>query len=198
MNKYQKTVETYNKNAAAFVKKFEGISRVADVVETFALVKKKNPKVLEVGCGYGREAMTIVAKTNDYTGIDVSTEFIKMAASNVPDGRFVVADIRSFKIPRGTDIVFAFASLLHVNKTDFRKILGNIFKQLNPQGVVRISLKCSEKYEALFKKDQYGERAFYFYSPEDIRRLAKGFLILKNEVMEVRGEMWLETILQKP
>ena len=51
---------------------------------------KVNGKVLDVGCGYGRTSKWF----KDYTGIDVSEDFIKRAKYLYPDKTFICQDIK--------------------------------------------------------------------------------------------------------
>ena len=198
MNKKQKTVDAYNKNAKLIADKFDTQgARATDNEEVLGLVKKENPNVLEIGCGNGRDAEEMVKHTKNYLGIDISEGLIKLAKEKVPEARFEVADMEEFKFPRGLDVIIAFASLLHVNKESFRKILREGFESLNPDGIFRISLKHSDTYKEIEKNDQFGTRTFYFYSEEDIKNLSKGFKILKMEVKDLMGQKWLEVILQK-
>lgn len=57
-----------------------------------------NPSLLDVGCGYG--ALLDYAKDRkieiDYTGIDVSSEMIKVATTEHPDTQFINKDILDY------------------------------------------------------------------------------------------------------
>lgn len=198
MDKKSQTIETYNRSAHALAGKFDHLgARVSDIEETFRLIKKSNPKVLEIGCGNGRDAEEILKRTNDYLGIDISEELIKLAKQKVPQGNFEVADIESFIFSNNLDIVFAFASLIHVDKESSALILEKIFNVLNAGGAVRISLKHSPEYKEVTKEDEFGIRTYYHYSEKDIAELTKNFSIVKNEISELRGQKWIEILLQK-
>lgn len=198
MDKKAETIATYNHSAKALADKFDHLgARVSDIEETFALVKKQNPKVVEIGCGNGRDAAEILKRTNDYLGTDISEELIKLAGEKVPQGKFEVVDITVFSFPNNLDIVFAFASLIHLNKEDFAVVLDKIFDALNPGGAVRISLKHSDVYKEVTKEDEFGVRTYYHYSQEDVAELAKKFTFIKNELSDLRGQKWLEILLHK-
>lgn len=198
MDKKTQTIETYNQSAKQLANKFDNLgARVADIEETFALVKKSNPKVIEIGCGNGRDAGEILKRTNNYLGIDISEELIKLAREKVQQAHFKVADITTFQFPNELDIVFAFASLIHLNKEDFALTLAKIFTALNLGGAVRISLKYSDVYQEVTREDEFGTRTYYHYSQDDIKDLAKNFTFIKNELNDLRGQKWLEILLQK-
>jgi SAM-dependent methyltransferase len=198
MSKKQQTIDTYNATAERMSEKFKSQgARVSDINETFALCGKENPIVLEIGCGSGRDAAEICKRTNSYLGVDISEEFIKIAQRDVPNGKFIVADIENFEFPTKLDIVFAFASLLHVPKESLRAILKKTFDALNTGGVIRISLKYADFYQESTKRDEFGIRTYYLYSQEDLRELLAGFSIIKEDVSEIRDQMWLEILAQK-
>src|SRR3989338_2033199 len=100
MDLKKQTVETYNKSVAGLAKKFSNFGpRVDDIKRGFSYVSRNNPNVLEIGCGYGREAKEILWHTNKYLGMDISEEMIKMAKEQVPEGSFVVADVENYNFP---------------------------------------------------------------------------------------------------
>lgn len=125
----------YNLAANSYRAKYDSIPpRVADVDVALSFVTKENPKVVEIGCAYGREAKYILSKTNQYIGIDICDEFIKMAQEEIPRCTFIQADVLDYNFPENVDAVLAFASLLHTSKGDFELILQHIAKSLNSGG----------------------------------------------------------------
>ncbi len=196
--KKQQTIDTYNKSADALAQKFNSLgARIADIEETFALLSKDNPKVLEIGCGNGRDAEEIVKRTNNYLGIDVSEKLIELAKQKVPRARFEVADVTSFEFPKGLDVVFAFASLIHIPKEDFEAVLHKVLQALNGGGVVKLSLKYSDQYREVTEESEFGIRTYYHYSQEDLDKMSAGFILVKNEIQVIRDQQWLEVILKK-
>jgi SAM-dependent methyltransferase len=199
----QQTVDTYNKSAKELAEYFRGIgSRDDDIDLAIKLAgNPKDPKVLEIGCGDGRDAKTIVTRTSNYVGFDISDELIKLARKHVPEGKFEVADAVNYEYPDGLDVVYAFASLLHLNKDEVKDVLKKVHEALRPGGIFFISLKLADEYTEKVKEDQFGTRLFYFYNPEAIKQLAGD----KYEVINVDGgfvtvgnTQWFEIVLKKP
>lgn len=198
INKKQQTIDTYNNTASRMAEKFNGLgARVNDIKETFEAISKDNPSVLEIGCGNGRDAIEIIKYTKNYTGIDIADKFIEIAKENVPEGKFEVADIENYIIPNDLDIVFAFASFIHVQKEDLKIIFQKIYNNLNKSGVVRISMKYSDNYKEFQKEDEFGTRTYYFYSEKDIEDIIGEFTIIKSETNNLRNQIWLEILLRK-
>jgi SAM-dependent methyltransferase len=198
MNGRLATIETYRKNGPEMAKYFATIiSRKGDVERAFSFVGKKSPLVVEIGCGGGRDAKEIIARTNQYFGMDVSESMIEVAKGNNPTGQFEVGDLASFKFPQNTDIIFSFASLLHSDNKEVAQILDSGFKALSKGGVFYISLKQGH-YHKFLKKDRWGTRVFYFYQPEDIIKLApKKFKSIYVDTQVIGETDWFTIVLQK-
>ncbi len=200
MNKKEINTQTYNTGAEGLSKKFNQIGlRSEDIDRAFSLFKNKNLKVIEVGCGNGRDAKYILKHIKDYTGIDISKEMIKLSKRYLPKADFIIGDIEKVKIPSGLDIVFAFASFLHLDKKSFEKILSKIYNKINKDGVIYISLKYNKTYKEKIKEDEFGKRFFYYYSIKDIQELSNktGYKIIYKNRQNIRNNNWLTIILKK-
>lgn len=198
MEKKQQTIATYNNSAQALAQRYNLCgARKQDIEEVFREVKTEHPFVLEIGCGNGRDAFEIVKKTTRYLGLDISEKLLELARETVPDGQFLLQDIEEYAFPENIDIIFAFASLIHVPKECLEQILKDAYRALNQEGILRLSLKYAERYGETTKTDVFGTRTYYLYSKEDIKNLAGAFRFLKMETMEKDGQTWLEVMLKK-
>lgn len=197
-DKKHQTTEAYNASAKALAEKFDGMAeRSRYVEETLALVGPA-PRVLEIGCGSGRDAVAIMRHTDHYLGMDISAPLIELARAKVPHADFVVADVETYEFPPGLDAVFAFASLIHSPRGEMRSVLARILAALKPGGVLYLSMKHADSYREVTRVSEFGTRTYYHYSQADLRELAAGFQVVKDELEEVRGQIWVEMLLQKP
>lgn len=169
------TLKTYEASAAELSAYFGEIGvRVEDVRTGFALVDKPNPRVVEVGCGNGRDTAAILEYTDDYVGFDLSPAMLELARKSNPDARFEIGDLTSFRFPPRTDLIFSFASILHSDSQEVRTFLANAERALTPRGVIYISTKLPMKghYERRIKEDEFGRRVFYHYDVPELLHLA--------------------------
>jgi SAM-dependent methyltransferase len=198
MNTKEQTVATYDAAAREMAKKFRAIgARVDDIERAFSLSGRKEPRVLEIGCGDGRDAKEILKRTPHYLGIDISVSMIAEAKRYVPEGRFEVVDIETYAFPEGLDIVFSFASLLHSDKNAVRSVLSGAYAALASGGVFYISLKHGA-YGRTTKTDEFGTRTFYLYTPALIQELAgDGYETVYTDEHELRGQRWFTIALRK-
>ena len=194
------TTKTYDNSAEDLAEYFKGIGpRKIYIDFAFKLINdKKNAKVVEIGCGDGRDAVEIVKRTGEFEGFDPSAGMINLAKKRLPDASFVVADALSYDYPDQVDIIFAFASLLHVDRDDLRKVFVLCAKALAPGGLFYISLKESDQYTEKVKKDQFGERMFYYYSVSNVLEICGDDFESVLEIHETIGSTkWFELGLRR-
>jgi ubiquinone/menaquinone biosynthesis C-methylase UbiE len=84
-------------------------------LDTLAEHVPQGATLLDVGCGAGIPTTRRLAEHFDVTGVDISPGQIARARKNVPNARFVVADITEVEFPPVSfDAVTAFFSIIHV------------------------------------------------------------------------------------
>ena len=196
-----KTVEAYDKNPQFYADKFDSYGvRFEDIDRALKLNESGSNKVLELGCGNGRDAQYIISKVSceNYTGIDASEGLIKLAREKNPGGTFHVKDMRELDFETGSlGIIFSFASMLHLKREELVELLEKCHKILKIGGILFISTKYGEYREE--KVINLGdEKYYYFYQPEDIEKFCpyKFFVVFRN-IQDIRGQSWFEIILRK-
>jgi trans-aconitate methyltransferase len=199
MNREQQRIQqAYDEAVVVYREKYAQLpARTEDIDLTRSYTEVAQPRVLEIGCAYGREAQYILQKTPHYTGIDISQSYIDMARQEVPAGTFVCADVHAYEFPSGIDMVFAFASLLHSDKESMQDMLLRLHPQLSPNAVIFLSLKRREEYGSDLVTDGHTQRKFYYYTRQTILELCDG---LYSEVFydeQLLKEPWFTMILKK-
>jgi SAM-dependent methyltransferase len=131
------TLNHYEANAASF---WEG-TRNHDVTQNYeallsALPKKIGLKILDFGCGPGRDLSYFKSLGHLPTGLDGSKAFCEMAAAYsgcpVLHQNFIHLDL-----PTGSyDGIFANASLFHVPRQGLSRVLKMLATSLKPSGVL--------------------------------------------------------------
>lgn len=200
MNWDQQNIKVYDQSAKALSEYFSGIgSREEDVERGIALAgNPSEPRIVEIGCGDGRDTIEISRRAGWFEAFDPSAGFIRIARKQLPDATFVVADALSYTYPENLDVVFAFASLLHVNKENLAVVFDRIARSLRSGGILYLSLKERTEYTEEIKKDQYGERMFYFYNADIIKELAKTNYVVVYQDSHVHGHTdWLTIALKR-
>ena len=91
--------------------------------------------VLELGCGPGVPVGRLLVARYEYTGIDVSHEFIELARSNLPGASLIEADMTAIEFASDSfDAICAFHSIIHVPREEHSGLFGRIASWLRPEG----------------------------------------------------------------
>ncbi len=198
MDAFKQTIVTYNQRSRDLAEHFFTIrSKEEYIVKAFSYIVKDNVNVVECGCGAGKDAMSIIKYTKNYLGIDISKHMISLARKNCDGVKFEVGNFLNYKYPRNIDIIFAFASLLHSSKVKVAKFFKKIHHVLNTGGVVCLTLKYGN-YHSELKKDKFGSRLFYFYTPDDIKLCAGiGYESVYEDSSMTGDTKWFVIILKK-
>ena len=96
-------------------------------------------KVLDLGCGNGR--IYELLKNVDYYGLDISSELIKHAKNNVPNGHFIVGDMVKTNYQNNKfDFVISAAVLHHIPSKELRNLaIKEIYRVTKPGGKILIT-----------------------------------------------------------
>lgn len=196
-----KTIDTYDQSAKELAVFMQGIGSHNDDIQR-ALKLAGNPvrtRVIEIGCGDGRDAREITKRVDSYIGFDPSAGLLALAPQSLPNCRFVQSDALSFNYPDDIDVIFAFASLLHTSTEELQEILMKIHASLRDGGILYLTLKERDKYERAQQKDRFGERVFYYYNAPLIVEMARGsFTKVYEEHRTIGNTSWFTLALQKP
>ena len=190
--------QAYETAAIPYRKKYDAIPvRIPDIDHALSFVRVKQPKILEIGCAYGREAQYLVTKSSEYIGIDISSTYIAMAKAEVPDGEFICADVMEYEFPPNTGAVFAFASLLHNSKEDLAVLLRRLEQVLEPGGIIFLSLKRRNQYDTAIVTDDLVARRFYYYNRPTVLNMLPDTLEEVYYDEQELSEGWLTMVIQK-
>ena len=99
-------------------------------------------RVLDIGCGAGRDAVLLPSVGFRYTGVDISCEMLAEARKLAPDASFTRGDVYTLPFAGGMfDGFWAAASLLHIPRYYIGRVLSEVHRVLRPSGVGFIAMK---------------------------------------------------------
>ncbi len=133
-----KTIATYNSLSEEYAKKFAKYPPVAEW-NIFLSKLPKQAKILDVGCGSGRDSKYFSSKGHGVIGIDLSSKLLTIAKKAVPKANFKLMDLRKMTFPDKTfDGIWACASLLHIKRNEILPVIYKIYSLLKPNGILFI------------------------------------------------------------
>jgi SAM-dependent methyltransferase len=202
MNWYDETIKVYDKAATELAEHFAGVGpRINDIEIALKLAKMppNSAKVIEIGCGDGRDAKEISKRVAWYEGFDPSQKMLDIAVGrHIKNGSFVIGDAINYDYPKSLDVVYSFASLLHSNRQDLPVIFDKVAGALKTGGIFYISLKERDEYTEEIKNDDYGSRMFYYYNPDIIKQIAGNqFECLYEDKQKIGKTDWFTIALKK-
>ena len=154
-------------------------------------------KILDAGCGGGRDIMAFLAAGYEVEAFDASGELCRIASEKTG----ITVRQQRFEELEGSDLydgIWACASLLHVKKEDLPKVLEQLHRMLKSRGVIYVSFKKGSGER--IKNDRY----FNDLSEADISDLltAAGFevkeIFTTQDVRDGRAdEAWVNAIAER-
>jgi trans-aconitate methyltransferase len=95
--------------------------------------------LIEFGCGIGMQAPVVVGAGLEYTGVDISPDALMAARRRCPEGRFIKADVRTFRTVSTFDLALAGYVLCHmVADSDWSALLASLAASVRSGGHVII------------------------------------------------------------
>lgn len=181
-NAVAKTIQAYNKNAKEYDYINFSLKKLQAFLDFF-LKNLRGRKILDIGCGPGRDIRYFSSLGLNVTGIDLSSSFLRMAEKLVPKAKVIKMDMRKLEFRKNSfDGIWACASLLHIPKAEMNDTLAGIYRVLKPSGIIYVSVKAG--VDEKFVKDDFHtgeERFFAYYSKKEIKALLEncGFKVIK-------------------
>jgi cyclopropane fatty-acyl-phospholipid synthase-like methyltransferase len=188
-----KNIEYYNQNADSF---FEGSvnANMSYERDKFIALLPAGGKILDAGCGSGRDSKAFLDQGFEVTAFDASEEMCKRASEYI--GQEVINMLfQDVSYKDEFDGIWASASLLHVSMDELPTIIKKMNEALKNGGVMYASFKYGDGTK------MRGERRFSDFNEKSIVPLFEnaGFDIISNEVGSDNrpgreNEMWVNVI----
>lgn len=133
------TITYYNQNAEEYFNNTVNVS-MQELYDQFEAYLKPGNKILNLGCGSGRDSRYFLSKGYDVVSVDGSKEMCRLAEKYIGRG---VRNITFAELDYNNefDEVWASASLLHISKNNLPEILRKIYCALMSHGIIYSSWK---------------------------------------------------------
>lgn len=191
------SVEFYEENHQEFINNTRHVD-MSNLYLPFCQLLPNGAKILDAGCGSGRDTHFFINNGFQVVAIDASSKMV--AATREATG----ADCRlmsfeDLKLENDFDAIWACASLLHVKRENLVVVLNDLAKVLLPSGVLYASFKYGTA------ERQSDLRYFNDMTPElmamtiaDVPNLKISKMWMTSDARPMRdNEKWLNCILLK-
>jgi SAM-dependent methyltransferase len=138
------TVAWYDRQATGFAAQTADLD-MASIYSRFIRYVPAGGRILDVGCGVGRDALAFVERGFSVTAFDASSEMVRLAEARLGSH----ATVRHLRFEDVTwheefDGIWACASLLHVPQASFLSVALRLADALRPRGAWYMSFKLGE------------------------------------------------------
>jgi len=191
----QKTFETYKVYASKYAARGDDPLFWQYDIGLLARMLPRNSKVIDLGCGTGRDAPLLIEKGLQYFGVDFSQEMLAEARKSCPDALFREMDLYRLTIADSVfDGFWAAASYLHLPKHKLSVALQEVRRILKPDGR-GVFVMLEGEGEAMFGGRSGGSERFYAkYSEIEFTRRLQDMDFVVNRVTKdtrLEGMVWL-------
>jgi len=198
-NSESETIVSYDQTAAEFAVRWSEL-RLERALNAFTSRVGGQRRVLDLGCGPGRDDEFLKELGCQVIGLDLSAGMLHQARRRLPAAPLLRADLRYPPLQSASlDGVWACASLLHLPRADLPAALDQIARLLRrPSGALCLSLKGGEGERWVTGR---GEQRYFFayYQPTEVETMLQraGFRVLEswtNADQAGRQELWLNFV----
>jgi len=155
---YDETAQNYSK----------GSGHVGPEQDKFIKLVKPQGKILDVGCGNGKDVLRFKKEGLDVIGIDLCKALLDLCKEQDPTGKYILTDIRNLYFAEASvDGIWSCASLVHLERHDIVAVINSFYKILKKNGILCIITTAGTgeitKYDRIdFTLVQLKEMSGYF------------------------------------
>ena len=193
----KETIQTYDKIANLYADyKFPKLLQFQLNKFISLLIGKK---ILDAGCGPGRDLLYFKEEGLDVTGIDISKGMLRECRrrTNIMG---LEMDMRKMTFPENIfDGIWCMASFSDIPKEDSSKVIDEFYRILKRGGAIYLAVKEGEGVEVV-KKEKYNNlpRVYVYYKLNELENLLKKkFVILNSSTANDNGTSWIEIFAKK-
>lgn len=169
----------YDKNAVNWVIKRSNLEACREEFEEYRKLLPSG-KILDLGCGTGRDASLFLSESYDYIGVDLSDGMIDEAKKLFPAGKFEAMDLCDLRFKdESFDGIWSFAAYLHIPKKDIDEAIKEANRVLKPGGIGYVTIKKGN-FES-YLGDGEAKRYWSFYGKNQFAKILEnnGFEVIK-------------------
>ncbi len=195
MSLVEETIKAYEHSAEEYTAKHMDINIIKTEADFF-LDKVEGDRILDAGCGPGRDLKYFSDLGYRSTGIDLMSEFVHIAMINSPDSTVYFGDMRNMDdvfADDSFDGLWSMASMLHLPREpvdEAAMTMREYSRVLRAGGTMFLSVMKGDGPDPLPASPKYGDHSKYFYSygEKELQELVEsaGFYVDDFEVQEKR------------
>lgn len=142
MNKQDKTLQYYIDNAEEYAQKTAEVD-MSNVLDVFVRKIPAKGRILDLGCGSGRDSKTFIGMGYTVTALDGSTELCRIA-SDYTGLSVRCLMFQDLDYDNAFEGIWACSSLHHLSRDQLNETLPKVIRALKPGGILYTCFKYGE------------------------------------------------------
>jgi len=187
----------YNQNAEDFIQRTMEVD-MSDIYDWALAGVEDGGRILDVGFGSGRDSLYFLAMGYEVTSMDSSQRFVAIGRELLPD--VMLGDVCEMDFSEEFDLVWANASLLHLDEEGFALAVARIEESLEEGGWFYVSMKLGD-----FEGIRNGRYFKYYTRDTLVNALTEASSLVLVDYVETEdsreghaGEYWVNALFIKP
>lgn len=172
-----------------------------EIIDKFISLISKNGKILDLGCGPGRDMKFFQEKGLKAFGVDICPKMVAIAKKMSKLKNIYLGDMYNLPFDDNSFAgIYCCASLSHIPKKDLVTVLNEIKRVCRKNAVLFCSVKLGNR-EHIIQENKYGkriERFWAFYRVNEIKKKLNrlGFKIINYQItgpltIQPSGKGWI-------
>lgn len=198
------TINYYEENAGILAERYES-ANVNNVQNLLLKTFDINSKLLEIGCGSGRDVLFMIKSNYNVIAIDGSKNMIEEAKKIHPELKerlFHRTLPNNLEFDNRFDGIYSISTLMHLSKDNLKKTLSKIYNLLNQNGKLLMSVSL---FRDDLDKNGFDDKGRFFLalSFEEWIKICEevGFTIVETkrskDGLNRIGIEWLTLVVEK-
>lgn len=150
--------------------------------DEFVRLVRSGGKILDAGCGPGRDVQYFSDLGYEVVGVDLSKRMLDVAKGVAPRAQFYCQDLRNLQFPDASfDGIWACTSIIHLKRVEIPGVLRKFYDLLAPEGVLFVHAQRGEgEIEKVEPSIPNAVRRYTLFSESEMKGLLEtaGFSVL--------------------
>lgn len=140
-----RSTDFYDRNADAFYRDTV-TTDMAPIYERFLPLVRPAGRILDAGCGSGRDSLAFLRRGYQVDAFDASSEMAQRAGTlaGINVRQLTFESLLDAPLPEKYDGIWCCASLLHVEREQLPPVMRTLAHTLAPGGIMYVSFKYGE------------------------------------------------------
>lgn len=167
MNNFEHTINTWNQLSEKYQDGFMDLTLYNESYNVFCeLLKKKNPSILELGCGPGNITKYLLSQRPDFkiNATDAAPNMVALAKKNNPTAACELLDVRNISgLNNKYNALVCGFCLPYLSESECKKLIKDCVQILHDDGLIYLSFIEGDYSQSKLESSSDGQHSMFVY-----------------------------------